>query len=71
MMLLSDLKYNIKNHIFIEHKKYYPIGIREMVINDKNWMDFVPKSMYKKIKKFSDDIRLKSVSKSNITLTKF
>ena len=42
-----------------------------MVINDENWIDFMPKSMYKKFKKLNDDICLNPVSKSNIKSTKF
>ena len=71
MMLLSDLEYDIKNPIFIERKKYYLTNIQKMVINDENWIDFMPKSMYKKIKKLNDDICLNPVSKANIKSTKF
>ena len=64
-MLLADSKIQVVSPKFLDREKYNATRIRNMMINDKNWKEFVPNAVTKIIESVDGINRLKVISQSD------
>ena len=64
-MLLADSGIEVIHPKFLEREKYTGSKIRQMIIQDNSWENFVPKAVSKIIHEINGVQRLKVISKSD------
>jgi len=68
-MLLSDSGINVVKPVFLDVSQYNATKIRQMIISDENWKDFVPNAVYELLIKINAKNRLEVISKSDTNPT--
>ncbi|MDH3766712.1 MAG: nicotinamide-nucleotide adenylyltransferase, partial [Nitrosopumilus sp.] len=68
-MLLSDSGINVVKPVFLDVSQYNATKIRQMIISDENWKDFVPNAVYELLIKINAKNRLEIISKSDTNPT--
>ena len=70
-MLLADSGIDVVSPKFLDRSQYNSTRIREMIINDENWQDLVPKAVVGLISKIDGQNRLKTISTSDTKPTEY
>ncbi len=70
-MLLADSGIDVVVPKFLDRPQYNSTRIREMIINDEDWQDLVPKAVVELISKIDGQNRLKMISTSDTKPTEY
>jgi len=70
-MLLADSGINVVSPKFLDRAQYNSTRIRNMIINDEDWQDLVPKAVADLISKIDGQNRLKTISTSDTKPTEY
>jgi len=70
-MLLADSGCTVTSPKFLDREKYNASKIRKLMIENKEWDDFVPKAVVNIIEKINGIKRLQTISKSDTKPTEY
>ena len=70
-MLLADSGIDVAAPKFLDRAQYNSTRIRNMIINDEDWQDLVPKAVADLISKIDGQNRLKTISTSDTKPTEY
>jgi len=70
-MLLADSGCTVISPKFLDREKYNSTKIRKLMIDNKEWRDYVPKSVVNIIEKINGIKRLQTISKSDTKPTEY
>jgi len=70
-MLLADSGIDVVSPKFLDRAQYNSTRIRNMIINDEDWQDLVPKAVADLISKIDGQNRLKTISTSDTKPTEY
>lgn len=68
MRLLSESNIQVKSHEFFKREIYNATEIRNKMLNNENWEEFVPKSVVIIIKKISGVERIQQIGDTNLKI---